>query len=167
VESEDSTTINADQEVVSYKCGSGILASKSQLETQPTEVVQMVHTFNYEPSVAGKPVSIFEDDFVTLNDHCEILTQGQSDDKVWYHMRACCISSTAAVTIIRAANQLKHAPASAMFSAVHFLTSELGLRATIAEDSSATTALTFAIDMWRAENANSMSTYFDPIPAAK
>jgi hypothetical protein len=42
VESEDSTTINADQEVISYKCGSGILASKSQLETQPTEVVQMV-----------------------------------------------------------------------------------------------------------------------------
>jgi hypothetical protein len=81
-------------------------------------------------------------------------------------MRACCISSTAAVSIIRAANTLKHLPTSEMFHALTFLTSELGLRGTLADDSSSANALTIALDMWRAEKAKPTSTYFNPIASA-
>jgi hypothetical protein len=125
--------------------------------TSPVSDVRNIRIghFNYEPSDgASEPNSVFKNEFACLNEHETILTRGQSDDKLWYPMRVCCILSTAAVSIIRAANTLKHPPMSEMFKALTFLTSELGIRGTLADDSSSANALTIALDMWRAKRLN-------------
>ena len=81
-----------------------------------------------------KPADNFDWDYTALNEFCTRLTEGQGNDKIWYQLRPCTISSTGAVNMIRAANMIKHTAGSPVHEALEFLTTELGLKGAVVED---------------------------------
>ena len=112
-----------------------------------------------------KPENTLTGDFTPLNEFCKRLTNGQGEDKIWYQLRPCSISSTGAVKMIRAANMIKHPSGSDVFEALEYLTSELGLKGAVAEDTAADSDALDFVTLLRGHQDATPCVFFYPVTA--